>query len=423
MALLWDIAVGQLLARKRQAISIVAAVVIGVTLLIVTLSLFGGLLDSFTEKILDVTPHLTLKAESVDGGRGDILIDGAGGARAAVELEKTVEHEDRLRLRNVMTTLRLIERTFGERLSAASPYLATQALATYGTNEITLPVNGVLPEREAGISDLSRYMKSGSVGRLEGTRDGMLIGEKVAADLGVDFGDRVQLVSLSGEVIQVRVVGVYRLGVEATDRSAFVNLRLAQALDNALPGEATAIGFQLRDVAEAQILARQIEKLTGREAETWQETNAGIISIFQFLRILFFVVVGFVIIICGFGVANILITTVLEKGRDIAVMKSFGVSSGQITAIYLLQGLIIAVLGALLGSALGAIGIELMGMIPRGETAGVAPIESKTLQMSWSPWYFAIAIVSTLVVSMIAAFAPARSAARVIPAEVLRGER
>jgi lipoprotein-releasing system permease protein len=322
-----------------------------------------------------------------------------------------------------MTTLRLIERTLGDRITAASPYLTTQALAAYGTNEVTLPINGVIPEREAAITDLAKYLRSGSIARLEATYDGMLIGEKIAADLGVGAGDRIQLVSLGGEVVQVRIVGVYRLGVEAVDRSAFVNIRMAQALDKALTGDATGIGFQLRNVAEAPEVARVIEKLTGRMAETWQQTNAGVISVFVFLRILFMVVVGFVIVICGFGVANILITTVLEKQRDIAVMRSFGVTRGSIMRIYLLQGLIIALAGSILGCIVGAVAIKLMGLVPTGGTAGVAAIETKTFQMGWSPWYFVVAIASTLVVSAVAAIAPARSAARVAPVDVLRGNR
>jgi lipoprotein-releasing system permease protein len=423
VSFVWNIALQQLRSRRRQTLTVVSGVVVGVTVLLVTISLFGGLLDSFTRKILDVAPHVTMKAESVRGSRADVIVEGTGGGAAAVELEKNTEREERTRIRNVMTTLRIVERDLGDRIRAASPYLSTQVLAAYGTNQATLPINGVIPSREAAINDLPKYLRSGSIARLEATHDGILIGEKIAADLGVDAGDRLQLVSLTGDVFQVQVVGVYRLGVEAADRSAFVNLRLAQAIDKSLPSDATGIGFQLRDVTEAPEVARQIERLTGHAAETWQETNAGVIAIFLFLRALFLIVVGFVIIISGFGIANILITTVLEKRRDIAVMKSFGVSARAITRIYLLQGIIIALVGSVVGSVLGGIAIKLAGMIPSGETAGVAPIETKTLQMEWNLWYFAIAIAGTLVVSIIASVAPARTAAHVPPVEVLRGER
>ncbi len=423
MVLIWQIALKQLLARKRQAILIISGVVVGVTVLLVTVSLFGGLLESFTAKILDVAPHVRMTAERTEGSAADVLVDAADGGPVAVELRKNSEQVERTLVRNVMTVLRSVERSVGDELIAASPYLATQALAVYGTNETTLPINGVLPEEEARITDLPRYMLSGSVARLQAARNGMLIGAKAAADIGVDQGDRLQLVSLTGEVFIVQIVGVYRMGVEASDRSAYVNLRLAQALERALPGEASGIGFQIRDVTRAPAVAAAIERVSGRKAETWDQTNAGIISIFRFLRALFLVVVGFVIVICGFGVANILITSVLEKQRDIAVMKSFGFSAGAITWMYLFQGLVIALVGGLIGSLTGAAAIKLMAMLPSGGTGGVAPIDNKTLQMSWNLWYFALAIGGTVLVSIIAAVAPARSAARLVPVEILRGER
>lgn len=423
MVLIWQIALKQLLARKRQAILIISGVVVGVTVLLVTVSLFGGLLESFTAKILDVAPHVRMTAERTEGSAADVLVDAADGGPVAVELRKNSERVERTLVRNVMTVLRSVERSVGDELIAASPYLATQALAVYGTNETTLPINGVLPEEEARITDLPRYMLSGSVARLQAARNGMLIGAKAAADIGVDQGDRLQLVSLTGEVFIVQIVGVYRMGVEASDRSAYVNLRLAQALERALPGEASGIGFQIRDVTRAPAVAAAIERVTGRKAETWDETNAGVISIFRFLRTLFLVVVGFVIVICGFGVANILITSVLEKQRDIAVMKSFGFSAGAITWMYLFQGLVIALVGGVIGSVTGAVAIKLMAMLPSGGTGGVAPIDNKTLQMSWNLWYFALAIGGTVLVSIIAAVAPARSAARLVPVEILRGER
>jgi lipoprotein-releasing system permease protein len=340
-----------------------------------------------------------------------------------IELEKNVEKEERTRVRNYPSLLRTVERDLGDRITAASPYLATQALAAYGVRETTLPVTGVIPSREAAISDLSRYLVSGSIQRLEASHNGMLIGVKAAEELGVEFGDRLRLVSLSGNVFTIQIVGVYRLGVEASDKAALVNMRLAQALERALPAEASGIGFQVKEIEQAGEVAERIETITGRQAETWDETNAGIIAIFTFLRTLFLVVVGFVIIICGFGVANVLITTVLEKQRDIAVMKSFGVTSRRIISIYIIQGAVLAVVGSILGVVLGIVAIELVSRIPTAGTGGVAPIDSPTLQMEWNVWYFVLAVVSTLIVSIVAALAPARSAARLVPAEVLRGER
>lgn len=420
--MLFALAARQLRARRRQTATVLGGVVLGVAVLVIILSMFTGLLESFTAKILDVAPHVTLKAERLGGLDSDVLVEEAETEGAAVELERSVERQDRPLIRNIMGLTRRVELALGDRITVASPVLSTRALASYGVNELTLPVNGVIPVREARLTGLSRYLISGTIPRMEATRDGMLIGARAAEELKVKAGDRLRLVSLSGEVFNVQIVGVYRMGVEASDRSAYVHLRVAQNLERALPSEGTGIGIHLSDVEDADRAAREITELTGYSAETWQQTNSGFLSIFRFLQMLFRVVAGFVVVICGFGVANVLVTTVLEKQRDIAVMRSYGVSRGAITRLYLLQGLMIATFGAVLGCAVGAAGITLLSRIPFN-TEGIGAIDVETLQMSWSPINFAIAVGATLLVSLIAAVAPARSAARVQPVMILRGER
>ncbi len=419
--LLLTIAIQQLLAHRRQTIVTIGGVTVGVAVVLVMLSLLGGQFDSFTKKIQDVAPHVTMTAESIHGAGSELLLDVP--PHSAIELAKNAEPLERAHVPNVMTLLRAVEHALGDRLTAASPFLSTQVLAAYGTSEAPMRVVGVMPKREAEISDLTRYLQSGSVARLEATPDGMLIGAKAAAELGVDFGDRLHLVSMTGDVVPVRVVGVYHLGLEASDRSALVNLRLAQALDHAMPSEATGIGFRLRNVEDAPAAAREIQAITGRNTDTWQQTNAGTISIFLYLQMLFYAAGGFVIAICGFGVANVLITIVLEKRRDIAAMKSFGFSRSRLVRMYLLQGLVIAVMGSIPGCVLGAAAIWLMGMVPAGWAAGVAAVETKVLQMGWNPWHFAAVVVGMTIAGTVASVVPARTAARLSPADVLRGEQ
>jgi len=422
MPLLFTLAVRQLRARRRQSATVLGGVVLGVAVLVVTLSMFTGLLESFTAKILDVAPHVTLKSERIGGSDSDVLVEEAERGDVAVELRRSVERQERPMIRNIIGVTRRIEQTLGNRGTVASPVLSTQVLASYGVNELTLPVVGVLPAREARLTGLSRYLLSGSIARLEATRDGMLIGARAAEELKVKAGDRLRLVSLSGEVFTVQIIGVYRMGVEGNDRSAYIHLRLAQNLERALPSEGTGVGVHLADVEDADRAAREITDATGYRAETWQQTNAGFLSIFRFLQMLFRIVVGFVVVICGFGVANVLVTTVLEKQRDIAVMRSYGVSRGAVVRLYLLQGIIIALVGAVLGCAVGAGGIALLSRIPFN-TEGIGAIDVETLQMSWNPINFGIAVAATFLVSVIAAVAPARSAARVQPVTILRGER
>lgn len=416
--LLAGIAVRQLSARRRRSVAIVVGTAIGVAVMLITLSMFGGLLESFTVRILDVTPHVIVTGESSPGESPDMLLDND----AAVEIARAAPNDDESRIRNVMSVVRLVERELDHDIVVASPYLATRAFASHGVTETTIPILGVIPARYAELSTLHRYIESGSVARLTASRNGILLGHRVATDLGVEAGDRIRLVSLTGHLFPAQVVGIYRFGVEASDRAAIVNLRLAQSLVEAFPGEATAVGIKLADPKRADEAALMLERLTGRRVETWSQSNAGFLSIFNFLQTLFRVVVGFVVLISAFGVANIVTTTVHEKRNDIAIMKSMGVTQREVTMIYLLYGVLLSFVGSLLGIVVGSAGMWVFGHLPAVGAGGISPVDSPTFEMSWSPWYMVAAVGSSCLAALIAACVPARAAARVAPVEILRGE-
>jgi lipoprotein-releasing system permease protein len=130
----------------------------------------------------------------------------------------------------------------------------------------------------------------------------------------------------------------------------------------------------------------------------------------------------FVIMVAGFGVANVLITNVLEKARDIAVLKSIGFKRVEITWIYLIQGLIVALIGAAIGCLLGYAMIEIMSSIPMS-SSGATTVRTDRLIMGKDPIYFLGASLFAIVVSLLAAVGPSRSASKVNPIEILRGER
>lgn len=418
------IALRQLRARRRQTVTVVLGVALGVTVLLSSMSLFGGLLSSFTAKVIDATPHITLTAESALGSAPDVIVESTSDLPVMVQLEKNSDRQERAHLRNVFPTIQSIERTVGNDVRVISPFVTTQAVAAFGTNELTLPLHGVIPKSEASLTGLNRFLITGSVERLEATYNGVLLGSKAAKDLGVITGDRLRMVAPSGVVFTTQVCGIYELGFEVADRRGIVNLRFAQSFDQLPADEASGVSFHVHDISQARTVADKIQTLTGLKADTWQETNSSFIAIFTFLRNLFFVVTGFVIVICGFGVANILITTVIEKQRDVAAMKSLGFTKRDVSLVYLMQGAFIAVVGGLLGLSIGAVVVYVLGQIPGNDPTNVImPFKNENLPVEFNAWYFVIAFASLSVVSLIASVLPARSAANVVPVRILRSER
>jgi lipoprotein-releasing system permease protein len=377
-----------------------------VALAIAVLSMIGGVRAALTGRLLDAGAHLTVKAGDARGRRSDLLLE-IGHARGAVDLGLTAARAARSRLRNVMTVMRTMERTLGDRLVVASPYLATEVLATYGTNEGVLPIKGVLPEREERLADLAQVTRTGTMKRLAATRYGILLGSRAARELGAGEGDRIRVVSMTGDIYNVEVVGVYDLGIESANRSGIVNLRLAQAIERALPSEGSAIGLQLRDPDDAAAMAARIERVTGREVATWEELNPVTLDVLKRSRLLMLIVAVLIIVVAGLVVAHAIGSSASEERRDADALRSIGLSERGIRLTFGAQGLAIGIGGAGIGLLLGAIVVAIVAAVPAGAITSALHVEQQRIPMQWSVTAFvapaAAAILSTLVGALVAA--------------------
>jgi len=158
--------------------------------------------------------------------------------------------------------------------------------------------------------------------------------------------------------------------------------------------------------------------VTGYRAVTWQEQNASVLSLFARIGYIVFSLVAFVGVVSGFGVANILVTTVFEKSRDIAIMKSFGFSALQLVGMFILEGFMVGLAGALAGGVLAVGSINLFASIPVENSQG--PLTKTGFSMSQNPLYFVYVIGVTVFISTISAILPSAKAARLEPVQVLR---
>ena len=232
----------------------------------------------------------------------------------------------------------------------------------------------------------------------------------------------MRIVSQSGEIYSVRVVGVFRTGINDIDDNCYVNLRLGQIIGGYSPDEASNLYIRVNELPKDGLVAGAIERETNYKATTWEQKAASVVALFKMISGIVYFLVFFVIMVAGFGVANVLITNVLEKARDIAILKSLGFKRSEITLIYLTQGLIVAFVGAAIGCVLGFILIEIMSSIPM-ESSSQSFVSSNHLMMGKNPMYFVLASLFAVIVSLVAAVGPSRNAAKVNPVEILRGER
>lgn len=414
---LFDIAVRHLLGRRRQTLTTIFGVAVSTMVLITTNSLTRGLLDSFIETIVNVAPHITVKGEKMNPVPVNILADQKESSVAIVE--DNIQKLERDEVRNYGQLLGVFNLPqYNRQIVAASPYVESQVMAVKGSRNQPLLLKGVIIDREDAISGIRKKLTSGDITLYEKTPNALLVGRTVARDMNLQLGDDVVIIPSSGKSRQCKVAGIFFSGVNAVDNGVLVSLKLGQIIEGLPANKVSGIALKVADPFNNAGLSKELENITGYRCLTWQEENASVLSLFKRIGYIVFSLVAFVGVVSGFGVANILVTTVFEKSRDIAIMKSFGFSAVQLVSMFVLEGFIVGLAGALAGGVLAIGSINLFASLPVESSQG--PLTKTGFSMSYNPIYFLVVIGVTVLISTLAAILPSARAAKLEPVSVLR---
>ncbi len=412
MGLIFDLASGMLSKRRRQTLVSVLGVALGVAFFIAIAALMRGFQTYFVSQIIDVAPHITVKDESrAPPAQPAELLRGAGAV-----LVHGVKPGDRVRgIRAAGDKLALLEAMEGV---AAAPVLAGQVLLRYGSRDVSAGVTGIDPARHVRISNIQKDMLTGRLDDLRATANGLIIGEALSIRLGIGMGDTISAISPAGVTLSMKIVGIFRTGIQAVDGGqGFALLKVAQVLQNR-PNVVNQLLIRLADVTQAEPMARQIEARFGDRTESWEEQSANILTVFVIQNAIMYSVTGAILLVAAFGIYNIISTVVFEKTRDIAILKSLGFTEGDIQRLFLLQGLAAGLMGAVVGCLLGAAMIEALAQV-RFNTDAPSGNNRFLLDRDWRV-YLAASFFAMLSASF-ASVVPARRASRLDPVQVVRG--
>jgi lipoprotein-releasing system permease protein len=244
-----------------------------------------------------------------------------------------------------------------------------------------------------------------------------VVGKDLASDLGIGVGDRFRLVTGSGstQVDDAYVVtGLVDLGIRDMNRRAvYLGFRTAQALFD-LPGGASQIDLAVDDLFGAEATAQALARETGLTADSWMKTNEQLLAAINAQTITTRTIRVFVSIVVVLGIASVLVVWVVQKRREIGILRAMGASRGRIQRVFLLQGAMVALIGAILGSALATLMIRVFGKIARNMDG--TPLFALAIDPALYLW----TVVGAIVAGVLAAAAPARRAARLDPAQAIR---
>lgn len=412
------IAVKQLSHKKKQTILTIAGIGVSVMVLISAISLMDGLLQNFIEKIVESAPHIIVSGEKLSNPVKDLIWE--KDSTSTILFYKNVERNDEEIIKNYSRIENIVKTD--SNVKEISPVLTINVIAKFGIISQPLPILGIIPSKADAITKFSESMIEGNFSELEKTPNGIIMGTTAANDFKIKVGDRINLVSNFGDIFNSEIIGIFSTGINNVDNNAYVNLRMAQNLGNYLPNEVSQLYLKLKDIKKDAETSFSIKIKTNYNSKTWEESSSSIISLYKTISTIIYFLVFFVLLVAGFGVANILITNVFEKYRDIAILKSIGFKNSEISSIYIIQGMIVALVGAVIGCLLGFIAIQILANIPV-TASQTAAVRSDRLTMGKSPYYFILTTIFALIVSFFASLGPSRSAAKVNPVDILRGER
>lgn len=392
---------------RMQTVLIIVGVAAGVAVIAYISALISGLQSNTLAKTLGAQAHITLRAPD------DLVIPAAPALPGTAALTETQPRAQRLRsVANWQALVPLLERL--PEVAGVSPMVSGSGLALRGEASQAIALMGVDLDRYDRVVGLRSKVVSGTARLSPGEA---IVGRELASDLGVRVGDRltVQTGGAGGTVSDsVRVTALVDLGVKDLNRrTVIVPLRAAQSL-LALPGGASQLDLTLKDVWVAQTLARALQMQFPYKIESWQESNAQLVSALNAQSISTSIIRGVVLAVVVLGIASVLVVSVVQKGREIGILRAMGATRGQVLRVFLVQGAVVGALGSVLGLLLAVALIWVFTHFVRGSDG--MPLFSITLPPAMA---LQIALLAS-VCGVLAAVAPARRAAALDPAQAIR---
>ena len=403
------IALTHIRSRVRQTIVGVLGVATGVGFSVMMAALMEGSQRDFMAQLIDALPHISVTDQKRNPPRQP-----AEARFEAVEYSGLRTPVARPGIKNPYAILASIELQTG---GAVAPSVQAKAVLRFAGRDTAANVIGIDPRREPGVSRIATQMRQGTLESLYKSSNAVILGASLAQKMGVRVGNAITITAGAGRSMSANVVGISRTGVaQLDDVQVHTLIRTAQVLAGQA-GLINEIRVKTKDALQAREVAQRIEAETGYKALSWQEANEDLLSAFQIRNFIMYAVVGAILLVASFGTYNIISTITHEKTRDIAIMKSLGLRQGVVQRIFVLEALIIGLLGVAAGWLLGFGLTWALGLIEFKSPF----IDATRLPVLYSPLHYALAGAIGLAASVFAGYFPARKAAAVQPVDIIRG--
>ncbi|MBK7299966.1 MAG: ABC transporter permease [Moraxellaceae bacterium] len=397
----WQLATRLLKEGKTQSLLIASGIALGVAVIVFITALVTGLQQTIIERTLGTQAHIvvtepdkTLKS-SVEG---DVVFR---------ELQPRPQRTEAI----LNWPLLIQELSKNKEIKAASPVLSGAAFALRGQSDKSVAILGIDPSAYNRIIPIKDYIKQGQM-RLNS--DEAMIGQRLADDLGVRVGDSISLLTASNRSISVRITAIFEFGIKDLDRRwVYLSLRSAQNLLD-LQGQITGIDLQVYTLFNAEIIAQQLQQQYPIKAESWMSSNQQLMTALKSQTASTTLIRFFVLISVAFGIASVLAIAVVQKQKEIGILRAMGLSQRSVLVVFLIQGGLLGFLGSVLGS-LGGMGLgKFFGLVARSATG------EPLFQLALTQELFISTMFVATLTGLISAAMPAYRAAKLDPVQAIR---
>ncbi len=403
-----EIAYTHLFSKKKQTLVAALGVTVGIAIFIFMNSLMNGFEVASVESLFKSTPHLRIyKNDALSKS----LVISADSNKINLISNPKITSESK-KIINPTSLLKILKNE--SEVTGVTPNVSGNVFFKNGDSEVSGRVSGVIIDEQNAMFNLQSYIVDGNIGQLSGYQNGIIMGVGIAEKLNLKINDNVTVTSALGVNKLMKIVALLQTGNTAVDKTlAYINLPVAQQLQKQSPSYITDIYVNIKDFEKAKAYITKYKHLTGYDVEDWETANAAAAAANKMRKMMAMAISLSIMLVAAFGIYNILNMTIMEKLNDIAILKAIGFSGRDIVKIFVMEAIIIGIIGIAFGLILAYILINLMGNMWVGGDIGFFPIRV-------FPKYFGVGIIFGLVVTFFAGYIPARKAALLDPISIFR---
>ena len=411
-----QIALRFLLAKKRSMAMSLIGIAFGVGFIVLTQAVTSGFQEFFVRTILGTDGAIRVE-DKFQATTVNIPLESADAQKPGPVTGITVESDRRYQEGIAEPRLLREALTRFSDITGMSEVVRGSVLIQSATREDNAQVIGIKVEDHTSVSNLGQQIVLGELAGFRDSPSGILVGAALAERLRINPGSSV-LLTYAGQSTRYRVAAIYETGVREIDRvRIFLHLSEARTLLKR-PYGASFLQLSLRDPNRAPEISQQIELVASHRATSWQQREKVWLDVFLFFRIAAAIMVSTIIIVSGLGMFNTLAMIVMEKTKDIAILRSMGFTRSDIGSIFMLQGGLVLFVGVLAGWLLGVASTYVVSSVPI-KVRGI--FSTDHVVVAWSVDHYIGAAIAATVVVFVASWLPARRAARLEPAAIIRG--